>query len=138
MSLGHRHPDGGGEALPEGAGRDLDAVGVAVLGMSGSRAAELTEVAEVVDREAEAAEVEEGVLQHRGMTGGEHEPVTVGPRRLGRVVGHDPPEQHVGEGRQGERGAGVAAVGRSDGIHLEPTGDADAALLQLAGRRVRR
>ena len=51
------------ETLSEGTGGDFDAIGVACLGVTGSKRVELTEVLEVVKRELEAEEVEVDVLQ---------------------------------------------------------------------------
>ena len=86
--LGDGHADGVGEALPERAGRDLDADGVAGLGVPGCAAPERPEGPEVVELEAVAAEVEHRVLQDRGVTVGEDEAVAVGPvrGRRGRVA----------------------------------------------------
>ena len=52
--LGERDADRVGDALAERAGRDLDALGVAVLGVARRARAPLAEVAEVVELEAEA------------------------------------------------------------------------------------
>ena len=114
-----RCPTAFGDALTERAGRDLDALRVAVLGVAGRARAPLAELAEVVELEAEAGEVEHRVEQHRRVAGREHEPVAVGPVRRRRVVLHDPRPQHVGERRQRHRRAGVAGVRLLHRVHRE-------------------
>ena len=95
------------EALAERTGRDLDALGVAVLGVTGRARTPLAEVAEVVELEPEAGEVEHRVQQHRRVPGRQHEPVAVGPVGVGRVVLHDARPQHVGERRERHRRPGM-------------------------------
>ena len=84
--LGERHAHGVGQALAQRAGGGLDAGRVADLGVAGGAAVELAEAFELVERQLVAAEVEQGVEQHRAVAVGEHEAVTVGPGRVRRVV----------------------------------------------------
>ena len=84
--LGERHAHGVGQALAERAGGGLDAGRVADLGVAGGAAVELAEALEFFHRQLVAAEVEQGVEQHRAVAVGEHEAVTVGPGRVRRVV----------------------------------------------------
>ena len=53
--------------------------GVAGLGVSGRAAAPLAELAEVLEREVVAGQVQHGVLQDAGMPAGEDEAVAVRP-----------------------------------------------------------
>ena len=76
---------------------------------------------DVVELEAVAAEVQHRVLQDRGVAVRQHEPVAVGPVRVGRVVTHHPAEQHVGERRQRHRRALVPALGLQRRVHGEAT-----------------
>ena len=81
-ALGEAHADAVGEALAERAGRDLDPGGVAGFGMAGRAAAPLAELAQVVEGEAVAGQVEHRVQQDRGVAVGQHEAVAVGPVRV--------------------------------------------------------
>ena len=78
-ALGHGHADAVGEALAERAGGDLDAGGVVHLGVARGGRAPLAERLEVVERQPVAGEVQHRVQQDRGVPGGEHEAVAVGP-----------------------------------------------------------
>jgi hypothetical protein len=69
----------GGEALAEGTGRDLHAVGVAILRVTGGKRTPGAEGLEVVELEAVAAEVELYVLRQRAVADGQHEAVTSKP-----------------------------------------------------------
>ncbi len=79
MHLGDRHADTGGETLTEGAGRHLDPQTVVDLGVPRGVTAPLTEAPKVVETQREPTEVEHRVEQHRAMTVGENEAVTVRP-----------------------------------------------------------
>jgi hypothetical protein len=133
--LGDRHPDGVGEALAERAGGDLDAEGVAGLGVAGGDGLPLAEVAQVVELEAVAAQVQQGVLQDRGVPVGEDETVTVRPARIGGVVLHDPAVEHVSERRQCHRCALVAAVGGEWAVHRHPPDERDGELVLFCCQR---
>ena len=103
-----------------------------VLGVAGGLRPPLAEVAEVVEGEPEAGEVEERVEQHRRVAVRQHEPVAVGPVGRGGVVLHDPREQHVGERRERHRRAGVTRIRLLHRVHREPADHVDPALLELA------
>ena len=53
------------------------------------------------------------------MAAGQHVPIAVRPERLRRVVAQMLRPQLVGHRRQGHRRAGMAAVGRLDGVHRQ-------------------
>ncbi len=108
--LGEGHADRIGEALAERAGRDFDPGGMAELGMPRRPASELAELAQVLQREVVAGQVEHGVLQDAGVAARQDEAVAIGPLRMERVVAHDARPQHVGEGGQRHRRTGVPGV----------------------------
>ena len=95
-ALGDRHADRVGEALAEWPGGDLDAGGVARLGVAGRARFPLAEVAQVVEFEAVAGQEQHRVLQDRGVPVRQDETVAIGPVRVGRIVTHHPAEEHVG------------------------------------------
>ena len=63
----------------------------------------------------------------------EHEPVAVGPGRVGRVVAHDAAEQDVTERRQRHGRALVAGLRRQRRVHGQPADDVDGLLVELGG-----
>ena len=136
-ALGDGHADGVAEALAERAGRDLDAGRVAGLGVARRARLELAERLDVVELEAVAAEVQHRVLEDRGVAVGEHEAVAVGPRRVGRVVLHDPAVEHVGERGERHRRALVAALGAQRGVHGEAADQRDRLGLDVGGEQRR-
>ena len=81
-------------------------------------------------------EVQHRVLEDRRVPVGQHETVAVGPLRVGRIVLHDPAEEHVGERGERHRRALVAAVGLERGVHREAADERDG-LLGLVGRQRR-
>ena len=118
-ALAERHADRRRDALAERPGGGLDAGGVAVLGVTGGRGAELAEVLEVVEREAVPGQVQRRVQEHRRVAAGQHEAITISPLRVrGRVL-HDPRVEHVRERRERHRRARMAGVGLLDRIHRE-------------------
>ncbi len=119
------------EALAEGAGRDLDTLGVAVLRVTGSARGPLAELADVVELEAVPGEVEHRVEEHRRVAGGEHEPVAVRPVGLGGVVLHDARPQHVREGGERHRRSGMPRVRLLHRVHRQTADHVDSALFQL-------
>ena len=134
-ALGHRHADGVGDALAERPGGDLDAGDVAALGVAGRARAPLAEALQVLDRQVEAAQVRERVLQHARMPGAEHEAVAVAPGGVGWVEAQDVAVERVAERRERHRGAGMAGVRLLHGIHRQPADrvDRELAHLVLAG-----
>ena len=109
--LGQRDAHGVADALTERPGGDLDVLDVALLGVAGRLRAPLAEVAQVLELETEAAQVEHRVDEHRRVTGRQHEAIAVGPVRIGRVVLHHAREQHVDQRREGHGCPGMSRVG---------------------------
>ena len=131
-ALGDAHAHPVGHALAERAGGDLDPGGVVVLGMAGRAAAPLAELAQVVECQPVAGEVEHRVEEDRGVPVGEDEAVAVGPLGVRRVVVHDPGEQHMGQWGQRHGRARVARVGGPGGIHGQAPDDVDPELVEIA------
>ena len=135
-ALRHRHPDAVGEALPERAGRDLDAgrhVDLVALGVARGQRPPLAEALELVQRQVVAREVQRGVEEHGPVAGAEHEAIAVRPLGVGGVVLHDPREEQVrGRGHR-QRQAGVTAVGGLHRVHREGADRVDRALVDVGG-----
>ena len=130
-ALGDAHAHAVAEPLAQRAGGDLDPVGEVHLGMTRRLAGPLTELLDVVEGESVAGEEEKGVQKDRGVAVGQDEAVTVGPVGVGRVVAHDPGEQHVCEGRQRHGRARVARIGLLRGVHGQAPDHVDPELLEL-------
>ncbi len=72
------------------------------------------------------------------MPGGKHEAVAVGPDRIVRVEPQEPLPEDVGGGGHVHWRAGVAGVGRLDGVHAERADRVDGQLFdrrRFAGHR---
>ena len=82
-------------------------------------AVQLAEVAQLAHRQLVAGEVQQRVLQHRGVAVGEHEAVAVGPVRMRRVVLQVAAPQRDGDLGHAHRRAGVAAVGLLHRVHRQ-------------------
>ncbi len=108
--------DSGGQALAQRAGRDLDAGGVAVLGVTGGLGTPGAQCLEVVELEAVTAEVELNVLGQRAVSNGEDEPVTAEPVVVGRVATHDLLEQEVCGGCEAHGSSGMPVANLFHGI----------------------
>ena len=105
---GHRHAHRVGDALAERSGGRLHTRRVPVLGVAGRLGAVRAERLEVVQLQLVPGEEELGVEGQRRVAGGEHEAVTAGPLRVGRVVPHHLLKDRVRGRRQAHRGARVA------------------------------
>ncbi len=79
--------------------------GVWLLGVARGGGAPLAELAEVVEGQPEAGEVQHRVLEDRRVPGREHEAVAVEPVGSGGVVGHDAGPQDVGQRSERHRRA---------------------------------
>jgi hypothetical protein len=130
-ALRHRHADRAGQARPERAGGDLDALGVVDLRVPGREAAPGAQRLEVGQLQAVAAEVELDVLGQAGVPAGQHEPVAAEPVRVARVVPHDVLVEQVGRGGQAHRGARVAVADLLHGVGGQHPGGVDGADVQV-------
>eukprot|EP00659_Diplonema_papillatum_P022586 gene22587-biopygen22916 len=119
FSQGKTH--GVGQALAQWTGGGLNARGVAVFRVARGAAVDLAEVFQVVDGDVVAGQVQQRVDQHRAVAVGQDEPVTVGERRVARVVFQVVTPKYLGDIRHAHRGTGMAAVGFLHGIHAEGT-----------------
>ncbi len=133
--LGDGHADCVRESLTERPGRDLDAGGVTGFRVARCGGIPLAEVLQVVELEPVAAEEEQRVLQDRRVTVREHEPVAIGPGRIGRIVLHHPAEEHVAERGERHGGALMPAVGGERAVHRHPPDERDGELVLFLGQR---
>ena len=105
---GHAHR--AGQSGGQGAGGDLDAGGVSVLGVAGGLAAKLAEVLQVIQGDVVAEEVQQGVQQHGAVSRGEHEAVASQPFGAGGVEAKVLRPEGEGVVRAAHGHAGVAGV----------------------------
>ena len=126
-----RETDRVGESLPERTGGDLDPFGVVHLGVAGGVRTPLAELAQVLELETEPGEEQHRVQEHRGVPGGEHEPVAVGPVRRRGVVFHDPRPQHVRERRERHRRPRMPRVRLLNRVHGQAADHVDTELFEL-------
>ncbi len=134
VALGERHAHGGGEALPERAGRALDAGGEPVFRVTGCLRPPLAEALQLLERQAVAEKVEQRV-QHRGrVAGGEHEAVAVRPRRVGGVVAEEAAPQHVRHRGRPQGHAGVSGARLLHFVHRKHPHRGDCTLVHLVER----
>ncbi|OIQ81641.1 hypothetical protein GALL_365960 [mine drainage metagenome] len=115
-ALGERHAHGHRQALSERSGGGLHPVGVAELGVTRGPRAELAEAAQLVDRQVVAEGVQQPVEERRAVPRAQHEPVTVRPARVGRVVAQVAGEQHPGHRRSTHRQPRVSGLRRLDHV----------------------
>src|SRR3712207_9339711 len=88
-TLSQRHPDAVGEALSQGTGRRLDAGGEEVLRVAWRPRFPLPEGLDVLHREVVTGKVEQSVLEHGRVPGGEDETVPIFPVRVLGVVAQE-------------------------------------------------
>ena len=120
QALAQGHADGGRDALAERPGGGLDAGGEAVFRMPRGAAAELAEIADLVDRHVGVAgQIEQRIKQHRAVPGGQDEAVAVGPVGRRGIELEEPAEQHRGDIGHAHGHAGMARPGGLDRIHGE-------------------
>lgn len=119
VCLGNGETNGVGEALAQRTSGDLNAGSVVALGMPWGDAVDLAELLQVVDGDAVAEEVQQGVVQHAAVAVGEDEAIAVEPLGVLGVEGHELVEQDVGDGGHAHGRTGVARVGLERGIDLE-------------------
>jgi len=129
-SFGHRGAHAVREPLTERTGRRLHSRRVAALGVTGRGAPPLTKRLQVLEAHLVARQVQERVEQHGRVAGGEDEPVTVGPGRIGGVVPEKAVPEDVRDGRGAHRRPRVSRVGLLDGIDGEKANRVDAELVE--------
>ena len=121
-------------ALPERAGRHLDAGGVMHLRMARRLRLPLPEPLQLLEREVVAGEVQRRVLEDAGVTGAEDEAVAVRPLRIRRVVVHHVRVEEVRERRERHRRARMARVRLLHRVHRERPDGVDRKLFDVAIR----
>ena len=139
---GHSHAGRG--ALPERAGRGLDAGDPVVLGVPGRLAPDLAEPADVLERHRRLpeplvfgvhrfgpAQMQHRPEQHRGVTVGEDEPIAVRPDRIVRIEAHHAVPHRVDEGRQRHRCAGMARLRLLDRVDRERADGVDRQFVEV-------
>ena len=118
MPFGNRHADSGRKALPQRPGRRLDAFQLEIFRMPGTGRTELPKILDVLHRRTRiSGQVEQGIDQHRTMTGRQDEPVAISPFRCFRVIFQIVAEQHCGHVRHAHRHPRMAAVGSLHRVH---------------------
>ena len=87
---------------------------------------QLPEVAQLVDREVVAREVEQAVEKHRAMAVRDHEAVAVRPRRMNRIVVQMPTpqrERDIGHSHRHSRMPALRCLDRIHGERAERVGE---------------
>ena len=125
-----READGGGEALAQRAGGDLDALGVLVFRVARGQRAPGAQRLKVLQFQAVAGEEELDVQRQGGVAGGEDKTVASQPVGVLRVVPHQLLEEKVGGRSQAHRGAGVAVTDLLDGVGGQDADGVHGALVQ--------
>ncbi len=144
---GKRHADAVAAALPERAGRRLDARRQVIFRMARAFAAELTKVLDVVERHRglvealvfgidgfDAGQVQQGIEQHRSVAIRQHEAIAIWPNRVVGIEAQKLLPDRVAQRRQRHRRAGVARVGLLDRVHRQGADRIDAPLVDRALR----
>ncbi len=129
--------DGGGEALAERAGRDLDALGVAVLGVSRGQRAPGAQRLQIIELETEAAEVELHVLREGGVTRRQDEAVAPEPVGVRGVVPQHALIQEVGGGGEAHGRTRVAVAHLLHRIRGQDAGGVHRAPIDLVPTKFR-
>ncbi len=120
MPLRDRHADRIAEALAEWSRGGLDARRMIVFRVSGRERPKLAKTLDLLDRHRLVAEkVEQRVDQHRAVAGRQHETVTIGPVRIGRIELQEPREQDGGDVGRPHGQARMAAFRLLDRVHGE-------------------
>ena len=125
-----RHANACGAALAQWPGRRLDARRHMIFGMAGALAADLAKGFDIVERNRglgedfrcgidrlDAGKMQHGVEQHRRMSVGQDETVTVRPDRIFRIITQETLPQRVNHWRQSHRRSGMSGVGLLHGVH---------------------
>ncbi len=120
-AFGDRHADRIGQPLPERAGSRLHARRAAVFGVSRRPGMQLPKLLDIVDRQVVAGQMQQPIEQHRAVAVGQHEPVAIGPARVGRIMSQVMIPQDLGNIGHAHRHPGMAGVGLLYSIHGQRT-----------------
>ncbi len=121
--------DSHAEALTERAGGDLDAGGLAVLGVAGGVRSPLAELLELLHGKVVTGEVQRAVEQRGGVAVRQDEAVAVDPLGVRGIVLHQLVVQQIGDGGAAEGRAGVAGLGFFNSIDGEEAEGVDGKLI---------
>mmetsp|Transcript_4819 Transcript_4819/g.13917 ORF Transcript_4819/g.13917 Transcript_4819/m.13917 type:complete len:466 (-) Transcript_4819:590-1987(-) len=114
--LGEGKADRVGDSLSKGSGSDLNSLRQEVLRVTGRLGSPLAELLEVLDAHVVSHQVKEGVVEHRSVSSGQNEPITLGPLRVRAVGLHELLEEHVGHRGAAHGQTGVSRVGLVDSV----------------------
>ncbi len=129
--LRYCHPNRVGKPLAEGTGGHLDSGCPAVLRMPGSAAPPLPEVLDVLKRKIVPREMEEGILEHAPVTGGEDKPVAVHPGRIRWVMLQVLGPENICSRRHSHRHPGMTGFCFLHRIHCEAANRVDRELIKF-------
>ncbi|PPE60915.1 hypothetical protein F152LOC_02780 [Pectobacterium brasiliense] len=118
-ALGNRHTDCVGNPLTQRAGGGFNAGGVAVFRVTRSFRVQLAKVFQFFNRQVVAGEMQQAVNQHGRVAVGQHEAVTVGPVRVGRIMVKIIAPQDFGDIGHAHRCARVTGFGFLHPIHAQ-------------------
>jgi len=119
IGFGQRQPDCRCRALSAWAGGGFDADCVAIFRMSGGAAAPLAEVFEVIQRDIETGQMQQGIQQHGSVSGAKDKAVTIGPLGIFGVKAQVVHPQRISHWRRAHRQARMPAVGFLHRIHRQ-------------------
>ena len=115
--FGQCHADRIGNTLPQRARGGFYAQMRFMFRVTGGVRTQLAEGAQVVYGQRIAAQVQNRIQQHRGVTIGEHEAIAVDPGRIGWVVAQEASPQHFGDVGHAHGGTRMSGIGLLDGVH---------------------
>ena len=104
----HRHADGIGNTLAEGAGGGFNTGRITILGVTRCLRMQLTELLDVVNRQVIAGQMQQRINQHRAVAVGQHKAVTIWPLGVGGIVAQVVIPQRLSDFRHAHGRAGVA------------------------------
>jgi hypothetical protein len=147
-ALGDRHADAHPTALTQRTGCRLDASDQMILRVPRAVAVDLTEVLDVVksDREfaamhvlgvdlLDASEMQHRIMEHRGVSVGEHESIAIRPDRMVRIEAQKLLPKGINHRCQGHRGARMTGFGLLHGVHGQRANRIDAELVNRVRAR---
>ena len=129
-ALREGHADGVGQTLAQRAGGYFNAGGEAVFGVPGGPAAPLTELLEFLHGKIVTRQMEHGIKEGGGVTGGEDEAVAVGPVGIGRIVLEETVPQHVCHRGSAHRCAGMPGPRLLDCVYGQQADGVNAELVK--------
>ena len=126
LSFRDRESDRIADALAERPRGHFHAGGMVELRVARRLTAQLPEAFEVVQRDRVAAQIEEGVDEHRAVARAQNEAIAIEPGRILGIELQVPAPKRVSHARRAERQARMAGVRFLDAIYGEKTNGIDA------------